>query len=305
MKPVFTPSVRKSNGKIKLSPDVEDLVECMSSEMINPNDLMRRFILYTALDQLLSHEIVEWLLTQTKSKFGTDVDIANIAKFVRQKALRIFAILVWQEKVKLIAPFYENGFDDDMLPGMCRISFTSSFEEFNVIEADVMHYIVVSTQKGGNDLEHESFTGGIEKLSIVRNTFNPATWKRRQLNSFRDSDQWAFLSPIFTLRTFQYGSFHERCPMPFLEQDVSATRSSNSSQVQKWHIHRDHFQVEDHNVSNLASNLYHRFAGGRKLPNACAGFSDDSPKSSRNCCEEGEEAFRVVFTDRIPQTGAN
>lgn len=43
-----------------------------------------------------------------------------MAEFFNRSALRIFAILLYEEKFKLIEHFYDNGFNDSMLPGTLK-----------------------------------------------------------------------------------------------------------------------------------------------------------------------------------------
>ncbi|KAF2734668.1 HET-domain-containing protein [Polyplosphaeria fusca] len=196
-----------------------NLRDVIEAEMVMCNSSSRRFLPEAVLQRLLTKDVVEATLALHSSKFKKKVDVKDLTAFVCNDALKIFAILVWEEKEKLIERFFTTGFRDVMLPVTRKPNSDSAWDV-------------------------EPFEAKFKEMSIATETFTRHEWKASAVNHFCTNDQFLFLSPVFNQDQFRY-TFHEQCPMPFLNRDKDARRGSNFSVVDKWRLHRDHFQYRN------------------------------------------------------------
>lgn len=182
----------------------------------------RRFVPDIIIKEIICETKVDVTLNSYKS--WTE-DVALLKRFICDKATIIFAILIWMEEVAVIEHFYRTQFTDNMLP------VTYGFDDDDDDDDDSFSGISPVAEKM-RDLN----------LEVIRSAFNDDVWGFSAHDRFCRTDQWLFLSPIFSDNTFKY-QFHEQCHMPFMNSGALMTKDTNFSSVEKWHIHRDHLRV--------------------------------------------------------------
>jgi hypothetical protein len=179
-----------------------------------------RFVPETALKDIFNKENVAEALRMSGS--FSETDIPPLVSFICDKAIKLFAILVWSEAEKLIGQFYQHQLRDGSLPIYCDTE-----DEDNVKAFTYKPY------------------GG--KTRIPDHPFNHEQWTERTIEHFCKDDQWPFLSPVFTSNQFRY-DFPESIHLPFVDSCYRSQKESNFSVVQEWRIHRDHLQVPNYVV---------------------------------------------------------
>jgi hypothetical protein len=187
----------------------------IEAKMILQDNFNLCFVPESALEQLFREQDVQVALEKHKPLLK--IDISRLVSFVRKKAIKVFAILIWGEVENLIEQFYQHDFGDEHLP---------------------IHYRF-------NDAENciEAFSYRLGNLSIIDNhPFNHDQWTYRTLNHFCNHDQWLFLSPVFRANKFRY-EFHEKSRMPFVDGECKVRKVARFSMVEEWRIHHDHLQV--------------------------------------------------------------
>jgi hypothetical protein len=207
-------------GKAKMTPrkkgkkeDKEPLREDIKNKMLLHNTKEKRFVPETALKEIFSKENIAQTLRRHKSSLETD--IPNLVSFVYDKAIIIFAILVWSEAVKLIDQFYQHQFKDESLPVHFETDDDDNVKAF-------------SCRPDGEVL-------------IENHPFDDDEWTDRTLEHFCKDDQWYFLSPVFEENKFRY-DFHESTHLPFVDKNHASQKESFFSVVREWRIHRDHLK---------------------------------------------------------------
>jgi hypothetical protein len=193
--------------------DREPLREDIKNRMLLPGTKERRFVPETALKEIFSKENIAKTLRRHESSLETE--IPKLVSFVYDKAIRIFAILVWSEAVKLIDQFYQHQFKDESLPVHCETDDDDNVKAF-------------SCRPDGEVL-------------IENHPFDDDEWTERTLEHFCKDDQWCFLSPIFEENRFRY-DFHESTHLPFVDKNPASQKESLFSVVREWRIHRDHLR---------------------------------------------------------------
>lgn len=177
-----------------------------------------RFLPDSSLKVLICERAV--LEALEKHKSGLLADVSDLVKFVCTRAQRLFAILAWSDAESLIDQFYEQMFDDDSLPVKVVVDYNEGL-------------VKASTWREG-------------KLSMIKDPpfhhFFENPWTERTIDHFCDDDQWLFLSPVFEQHKFRY-SFHDRCRMPFVEDEPRSQKESYFSVVEEWSIHRGHLRT--------------------------------------------------------------
>jgi hypothetical protein len=191
----------------------DPLREDIKNKMLLHDTNEKRFVPETALREIFSKENIAQTLRRHESSLETD--ISKLVSFIYDKAIIIFAILVWSEAVALIDRFYQHQFKDESLPVHCE------------------------TDKEGNVKAFSCRPGG--KVLIENHPFNDDEWTERTLEHFCKVDQWDFLSPVFEEKTFRY-DFHESTHLPFVDQNHASQKESFFSVVREWRIHRDHLK---------------------------------------------------------------
>ena len=156
----------------------------------------------------------------------------ELVEFICGRSPRIFAILICMEAEDLIECFYENNFDDSMLPVI---------EDLDDEGPEGVNSAV--TRLKWLDPDPES-----ERINTLRRIFNTNAWKTKTRKDFCDRYQWQFLSPVFRGNQFRY-KFHDKYRMPFMDDRGRDQKISHFSVVEKWQIHRDHLQIESRVVS--------------------------------------------------------
>jgi len=180
------------------------------SEAFIPQHCLERLL--SDSDRLLGH-----ILTSLAGKTG--VDFTELLNFVRHKAPRIFAALVFDGCRDVVVQFFKYRFDDTMLPVEHTNGYTKSLVEHCPLSENA-----------------------------VKSIFDREHWHRPRLRTFCDSSQWQILTPVFTLGVWDI-DFHPKQPMPFLVSHQS--KESHFSWITEYEIHRDHLRME--NVSPYAS----------------------------------------------------
>ncbi|KAF2704368.1 hypothetical protein K504DRAFT_390780 [Pleomassaria siparia CBS 279.74] len=175
-----------------------------------------RFVPESALGQLFSRQVVSAALERHKSNLGTD--IPKLVTFVCEKAMKVFAILVWNEDVVRIEQFYRHNSGDEHLPVSCKYNDTGGY------------------------IGAVSYRLGIESIIDSHPFNNQDQWSERTRDYFCDYDQWPFLSPVFSENQFRY-AFHDLTHMPFVEASCRNQKNSYFSVVEEWRIHRAHMQM--------------------------------------------------------------
>jgi hypothetical protein len=193
--------------------DKEPLREDIKSRMLLHGTKEKRFVPQTALKEIFSKENIDQTLRKYESLMETE--IPKLVSFVHDKAIIIFAILVWSEAVKLIDQFYQHQFKDESLPVHCETDDDDNVKAF-------------SCRPDGEVL-------------IDDHPFDDDEWTDRTLEHFCKDDQWCFLSPIFEENKFRY-EFHESTHLPFVDKNPASQKESFFSVVREWRIHRDHLK---------------------------------------------------------------
>jgi len=187
----------------------------LRAEMVLKQRTDLSFIPEGVLKELITKNDVQTALR----KHRLSSDISKVADFVCDKAIRLFAILVWNESEILIEQFYKFDFGDQNLP----------------VEVDI---------DDDNDyVEASTFVSG-KSIVIKKHPFNFDPWTDRVLNYFCDFEQWCFLSPVFNDGVFRY-HFHKRHRIPFVDLRPGVTKETNFSIVEERRIHRRHLQVRN------------------------------------------------------------
>jgi hypothetical protein len=183
----------------------------MDEEMILPNT-NSRFYPDNVLQELIREEVVSKILERSNIRANGP----DLTRFICTKAKKVFAVLLSCEQVPLITQFYTCKFTDDMLP--------------------------VGPGFYSGSSEMESFSAPLANLKIVKDTFESTVWGYREKREFHLTQQWPFISPVFTAQEFRR-QFHENCPMPFMEIEAKICKDSHFSHVEKRRVHRDHLQI--------------------------------------------------------------
>lgn len=145
----------------------------------------------------------------------TPESIKRLKKFVCEKALRIFALLVSQDLVHLLELFYENDFGDEMFP----------------IEESANKGTLGWTIKSIKTEREVKYEVKIEK------------WDRTIRNICQH--QWEFFVPVFKEGDPVY-QFSPLCQVPFLrEEEPDKKKVTNFSIVRHFVIHRCHLNFSN------------------------------------------------------------
>jgi hypothetical protein len=193
--------------------DKEPLREVIKNKMLLNGTKEKRFVPETALREIFNRENIAETLRRHESSLETD--IPKLVSFVHDKAIIIFAILVWSEAVKLIDQFYQHQFKDESLPVHCETDDDDNVKAF-------------SCRPNG-------------QILIENHPFDDDEWTDRTLEHFCNDDQWYFLSPVFEENKFRY-DFHESTHLPFVDKTPASQKESFFSVVREWRIHRDHLK---------------------------------------------------------------
>lgn len=186
-----------------------------------------RYLPHSALKHVFPESVIASTLEKHQATFR--IDISQLVSFISNRALKLFATLVWSGLEFLIEEFYDHNFDDDRLPVQLR------YDE----------------NEGAVDVE--AFTFKSNGLHAIENhPFGGESWTMRSLDQFSETDQWLFVSPVFHDRQFRY-TLHDLCRMPFIEDENAIVREAYFSVLEQRRIHRDHLQISDLEVNILAS----------------------------------------------------
>jgi hypothetical protein len=195
----------------------ESLSESIESGMVLSEHPELQFVPNGILDKLVCEDAVIRVLEKHQSRLTTDV--STLARFVCDRAKRLFATLVFAEVEHLIDHFYEHDFEDKKLPVSLKVERT-------------IWRVEASRLNDNNRI-------------IDAHPFNDRnSWTRRKIADFQNSYQWPFLCPVFVKSQFEY-EFHERFRMPFVDKESRSYKESMFSIVEEWRIHRNHIEIEE------------------------------------------------------------
>jgi hypothetical protein len=190
----------------------------IKASLVPKNKKNNWFLPEGRLKELICKTAVETALEQHRAELKTE--ISELATFVCSGARRIFAILIWGDREKLIEGFYKNNFKDNLLP------------------------VKLNVDDDGN-WTVESLANGSMNSKVVNATFKQRPWTEASVDDFCDSHQWLFLAPVFREEVWQY-VFYSGCRMPFL--NVSDGKETNYSVVEGCNIHPDHLKTRKKTV---------------------------------------------------------
>jgi len=198
-----------------------------------------------------------------------DVDVnraADIARFICEEAPKTFATLIFSDLEHLIVTFFENNFNDSLLPvvkipdrsDMKLASFpaeaavelanlavrlandeASSIKDTNADTRKKKAHAIANANAAAlqADQAREDAAAADRKVSATFTIENG--WKSRWINKFCDEYQWRFTAPVFNEVQFSY-LFAEKAEMPFWPCPDVRPKYGPFSYVQKWQVHRNH-----------------------------------------------------------------
>ena len=151
----------------------------------------------------------------------------TLVDYIRNKARKCFATLIFMKMVPRIEFFRQCGLADEYLP----------FEFVNV----------------GDICKVKISNGTFIDIESPKRFYSKPQWDKLTWGDFIEK-QWRFLAPVFTKDVWQH-EFHKDCPMPFLmpdpDSDKQIHRETLFSDVRQWRIHSDHIKGVSSRISNL------------------------------------------------------
>ncbi|KAI1108803.1 hypothetical protein F5Y14DRAFT_456674 [Nemania sp. NC0429] len=187
------------------------------------------FFTRSSLVSLLTIETVKKVLSRVGWEEDT-IDIQELAQFVIDRALSVFAILIKSKTPHLIESFRRDDFDESMLPIKCggsssKWSITSYFDN--------------SSNRASE--------------AVVRKIFTEENgWTYADVVDFHDN-QWPFLPLVFTKERFRYEiSSNMRLPYTPAAKELG---HSNNSRVEKRSIYRGYFKSDIQTVIDDDKNF--------------------------------------------------
>ncbi|KAK2738089.1 tol-like protein [Colletotrichum kahawae] len=200
--PPTDPNERYTEGPIdSLRRDLQDAI-------INTGD-PDEFVPISSLRGLITEARIDALLQNRQGIRAAQT--GELTKFILEEAIRIFAVLVWINRIDCIGTFYESGLTDDILP------ITKGSNDSYTVSG-------VSAQYNGKWLQDIIFT---------------IPWTSTSREILLDA-QWRFLAPVFQEGRLQY-SVLDRCPLPFW--DMTEENDELFSHVQTGVMHKSHFKL--------------------------------------------------------------
>lgn len=163
-------------------------------------------------------------------------DILPLSHTIRQKARKVFSILVFIGKGKLILSCLGEGVTDDHLP-------------INFLKAPSQ------TSQGLMPMTRRNSQGLMPMMRNNDQALKPVKafegLSSRELDDF-SRVQWYFLAPIFRIDRYQtkHYQLEDNCVMPYVEDTEHEARSGGFSDVWKVVIHSAHHNFLD-SVSNV------------------------------------------------------
>jgi hypothetical protein len=186
----------------------------------------------TTLVKIINLHAVKGVLLEHSSSLTLDPPIPTekLVKFFSETAVKVFAILAHRDRLDLVEHFYQNGFQDRMLPVQSKTPGSANED-----------LILGPYNRSGGDDDDDD-----EKVR------NPFTWRgnnpqgpkkltKRDVNDFYETWQWPFTPPVFVHDQFVY-EFRVEMRLPFTR---SAGPMKNSdfllySEVKEKSVHTDH-----------------------------------------------------------------
>jgi hypothetical protein len=205
---------------------------------------MADFVPVTVLGDIINRRAVKGVLLEHSSLLTLEppIPMAELADFFSTKAYKVFAILAQNESLHLIEHFYQNGFQDDMLP-VRKTLLSNRSKDWEIVPCKY------------RDCDGE--TAREKFRATVRKTFRcggdqPRGPTPKEIKHFLEYWQWPFIAPVFVKEEFEY-EFPDGIRLPFT---WSAGPKPNSdfllySEVEEKSVHADHLPkdlVSYHNI---------------------------------------------------------
>jgi hypothetical protein len=191
---------------------MSDLFERIDEALIHPGKEDEKSKIYMparSLSELLCVKTMTAALKEHKKELrNSKQSVKTLTCYVRDEALKTFAILVYIGREKDINQFCKAGFNDTLLP-LFRVGSR-----------------MTPATKSDSGIVDEAFK---KWTSSAKEQFCIAQWK--------------FLAPVFQQGKFHY-DIHRECPMPIVEKSTDHRDSTNFSEVEQWVVHRDHLETQ-------------------------------------------------------------
>ncbi|CZR58814.1 uncharacterized protein PAC_08706 [Phialocephala subalpina] len=195
----------------------QQIRESIRARMLYLDAINLEFIPETLLRNIITQSAVESVL-QNSSNLTLNSSIPELARFYSAEAFKVFAILVMNHRLNLIEHFYENRFQNYMLPvkGMR-------------VENENESWIIEPCNVGREAYDREKMG---KTFQWLENSY--------QAEYFWKLWQWPYIPPVFTREKFRY-DFPDEIHLPFTRSSETKPSESNYSNVEGKSVHIDHF----------------------------------------------------------------